>query len=274
MPEDLAQRAAALLGARLSRATAVAGGDLSAVLAIDLDDGRAAIVKGGPSPPLEARMLEAIAATGAPTPAVLACDEDVLVLERLPDRGRIDAAWRDLGAVLARLHAADSDVDAAPRYGWHAAYAFGEVAIDNRWSESWPAFWAERRLSNQARFLPRPLAARIESLARDLGNRLPASPRPALLHGDLWTGNILVAGSRISGLIDPACYYGDAEVDLAMLRLFGSPGPELLETYGAPRAGHALRLPIYQLWPALVHLRLFGAAYRSLVERLLDAAGV
>lgn len=274
---SLAQRAAALLGARLTRATAIAGGDLSAVVAIDLDDGRVAIVKTGPSPVIEARMLEVIAATGAPAPAVFACDDAVLVLERLPGLSRIEDAWRDLGSVLAKLHAARCDADAShatPRYGWHADYAFGEVAIDNAWTDTWPEFWAERRLLDQLSFLPRTLSARIESLARDLANRLPADPPAALLHGDLWAGNILVAGTRISGLIDPACYYGDAEVDFAMLRLFSRPGPELLDAYGTLRADHEERLPVYQLWPAIVHFRLFGRAYASMVERMLSAAGV
>lgn len=280
---SLEQRAAALLGARLERRSPIAGGDLSEVVAIELDDGRAVIVKSGPSPAIEAGMLEAIAATGAPAPAVLACDDAVLVLEQLPSTGHISGAWRDLGAILARLHADPRDAGApgdaagpnvALRYGWHADYAFGNVAIDNSSTDAWPSFWAERRLSNQLSFLPRPLAARVESLARDLGNRLPAEPPAALLHGDLWGGNILVDGARISGLIDPACYYGDAEVDLAMLRLFNQPGPELFAAYGSPAPGHEERLPIYQLWPALVHFRLFGAGYTGMVERMLSAAGV
>jgi len=274
---SLAQRAAVLLGARLAHATPIAGGDLSTVVAIELDDGREAIVKGGPSPATEAGMLDAIAATGAPTPAVFACDDAVLVLERLPSRGRIEDAWRDLGAVLAKLHTARRDAvasNASRGYGWDADYEFGKVAIENAWTDRWSAFWAERRLLSQSSFLPRTLAARIDSLAGDLANRLPADPPVALLHGDLWAGNVLVAGTRISGLIDPACYYGDAEVDFAMLRLFSRPGPDLLDAYGTLRADHEERLPVYQLWPAIVHFRLFGRAYRSMVERLLSAAGV
>ena len=72
-------------------------------------------------------------------------------------------------------------------------------------------------------------------------------------------------------LIDPACYHGHAEVDLAMLSLFGTPGPMFRETYGPSEPGLEARRPVYQLWPALVHLRLFGSGYQGLVERLLDA---
>src|SRR5256885_260509 len=63
-------------------------------------------------------------------------------------------------------------------------------------------------------------------------SRLPARPTPALLHGDLWGGNILVAGDRVSGLIDPACYHGHTEVDLAMLGLFDQPDAAFYEAYG------------------------------------------
>jgi fructosamine-3-kinase len=274
---SLAERAAGLLGARLARARPIAGGDLSEVVAIDLDDGREAVVKSGPAPAIEAGMLEAIATTGAPVPAVLACDDAVLVLERLPNQGRIDDAWRDLGAALAKLHAPRRDggtPPAAPEYGWPVDYAFGKVAIENARTDTWPEFWAERRLANQLAYLPPAVAARLESLAADLANRLPAEPPAALLHGDLWGGNILADAGRISGLVDPACYCGHAEVDFAMLRLFGQPGREFLDAYGTLAPGCEQRLPIYQLWPALVHLRLFGSAYRSMVERMLSEAGV
>ena len=98
--------------------------------------------------------------------------------------------------------------------------------------------------------------------------------RPAaLLHGDLWAGNILVRDGRLVGLIDPACYHGDAEVDLAMLDLFSPPPDEFREAYGALEPGWRERRPIYQLFPALAHVRLWGAGYHAMVDRLLSAVG-
>ena len=79
---------------------------------------------------------------------------------------------------------------------------------------------------------------------------------------------------RLSGLVDPACSYGDGEADLAMLTLFGALGPSFAEGYGPLPPGAAERLPVYQLWPAIVHLRLFGGGYRGLVEQLLDQARI
>ncbi|GLS43110.1 fructosamine kinase family protein [Methylobacterium brachythecii] len=262
----LAERAAALLGGRLARAEPVGGGNLSRVIRIFLDDGREAIAKDGPAPLVEAAMLRAIRDTGAPAPEVFGADSATIVMARLPAGG--GDADGDLGHAVARLHAV-----AGESYGWACNYAFGGVVIENGWSEDWPAFWAERRLLCHCPHLDAPLARRIEALAARLADHLPARPRPALLHGDLWGGNVLTDGAVVSGLIDPACYHGHAEVDLAMLTLFGGPGSAFREAYGPAEPGFAERVPIYQLWPALVHLRLFGAGYRGMVEAKLAAAG-
>jgi fructosamine-3-kinase len=262
----LAEHGAALLGDVLRKAETLGGGNLSQILRIWLADGREAIVKNGPAPRTEAAMLRAIAASGAPAPAVLAVSDEALVMEPRPSGSSLSEAWESLGAAVAVLHQARGD-----RYGWAEDYAFGPVVIANGWSDDWPRFWGEHRLLCHAPHIPGALARRVEALAADLPSRLPARPAPALLHGDLWTGNVLVHGGRISGLIDPACAYGHAEADFAMLSLFDSPPPAFYAAYGPQEPGHAERRPIYQLWPALVHLRLFGGGYRGRVERLLSA---
>jgi fructosamine-3-kinase len=263
-----AERAAQLLGGRLKSVSQLAGGCLSEVLRIQLTDGRAAVAKGGPAPMTEGAMLAAIRAAGAPAPDVLAVDAEMLVMEALPDTGSLDAAWGDLGRALRLLHAA-----AGKTYGWDADYAFASVAIENARTDDWPRFWGERRLLSNVPFVSAGLARRLEKLAARLADRLPAHPRPSLLHGDMWTGNVLTNGDRVSGLIDPACCYGDAEVDLAMLHLFGSPAAAFYDAYGPLAPDWRERRPIYTLWPALVHLRLFGEGYRGLVEGQLAACG-
>jgi fructosamine-3-kinase len=265
----LAEAAAALLGGALRAAKALHGGCLSQILLITLNDGREAIVKGGGASPVEAAMLRAIAASGAPAPQVFAAEGGILVMEAMRADGGLSNAWASLGKALAKLHAAKGNA-----CGWADDYAFGAVAIENGWMKSWPVFWAERRLLPNCYHVASALAHRIEALAADLPNRLPELPAPSLLHGDLWGGNILTAGNEVTAFIDPACYYGHGEVDIAMLNLFDGPSPAFYNAYGALEPGWKERLIIYQLWPALVHVRLFGSSYRPMADRLLSHAGV
>lgn len=326
MSVALAARAAALLGAEVVAAAPLTGGDLAQVMRLGLADGRSVVAKAGAGVAAEAGMLRAIAAAGAPAPAVLAVGDGLMVMQDLgPDEGLSGGAWEDLGRVLRRLHGAARADGAAPGhgghdgggadgggadgggaagggaggsgpdggavargtadgggaahgtadgagavYGWAVDHAFGPVAIPNGWAEDWPAFWAARRLLPCCPHIPADLARRVEALCARLPDLIPARPAPALLHGDLWAGNVLARGGRVTGLIDPACYHGHGEVDLAMLALFGRPAPAFHAAYG-PEPGHDARRPLYQLWPALVHLRLFGAGYRGLMERCLRA---
>lgn len=264
-----AGRVAAVTGLPADRIELLAAGSLSEVLLLRWPDGRRSVAKSGPATRVEADMLRALAAAGAPAPAVEAVHDGLLLLDHVENDGAFtDRAWGDLGTRLRALHGC-----ASSSYGWTSDYALGSVPLDNRQSSDWPRFWAEQRLVPTARLLDRHLAERVERLCERMADLLPASPPAALLHGDLWTGNILVRGGKLAGMIDPACHHGDAEVDLAMLDLFGSPGEAFHEAYGPLEPGWRERLPIYQLFPALVHLRLFGSGYAGMVERLLLRLG-
>lgn len=264
------RRVAALAGITEDRLVHLAGGDLSEVLLVARHDGATVVAKGGPAPGTEAAMLRALAAAGVPAPLVEGEHEGVLLLEHIAHDGLFSVrAWADIGLWTARLHATRGQA-----YGWPVDYSLGTVQLDNRQTSDWPAFWGEQRLVAIASLLDRPWRDRIEALSRRLGDLLPAAPPASLLHGDLWSGNILVRECRLAALIDPACYHGDAEVDLAMLTLFDSPPAEFWEAYGPLAPGWAERRICYQLFPALVHLRLFGAGYAGLVERLLGEAGL
>lgn len=260
-----------LLGARVLSRTPLAGGSMEEVARVRLADGRTVVTKGGPDPRAEAAMLRALAAAGVPTPEVLDADEHTLVLAERPNGGSLERAWGHLGRVVRALHDAPAPPP-APAYGWAHDYAYGRLPIPNGAEANWPRFWAERRLLPYAERLPAPLARRVERLAADLDARLPERPRPSLLHGDLWHGNVLANGARVSALIDPACYLGHGEVDLAMLTLFATPSPAFWDAY-APEPGWPERRPLYQLWPAIVHVALFGAAYHAMVAGLLETAG-
>ncbi len=263
--EALANQAAQALGRHVVRAEALHGGDLSGVARLTLEDGGTVVAKGGPFPRTEADMLRRLARSGVPVPDVWAADDHVLILSDIVNDGA--AGWDDLGRVLARLHG-----QGGKHFGWPENYAFGNVRIDNGQGDDWPVFWAEKRLKPGLLYLPKSLATRLSALASDLPARLPAVT-PGLLHGDLWDGNILWHHGRVAALIDPACYYGHGEVDLAMLTLFSKPTQAFFDAY-RPAPGWRDRQAIYQLWPALMHVRLFGSDYYPMVERLLTAAGV
>lgn len=247
----------------------LASGSLSEVLLVRWPDGRRSAAKSSPAPRVEAGMLRALAAAGAPAPEVEAVRDGLLLLEFVENDGVFDdRAWADAGARLRALHGCTGS-----GYGWNADYAFGKVPLDNRQCPDWPEFWAEQRLLPTARLVGRQWSDRVERLAARIDDLLPARPPPALLHGDLWSGNLLVRDGKLAALIDPACYFGDAEVDLAMLHLFGSPGEALQQLYGPLEPGWRERRPLYQLFPALVHLALFGSGYASMVDRLLARSG-
>jgi fructosamine-3-kinase len=264
-----AERVAELTGVPENRLERLAGGDLSEVLLVPRAGGPLLVAKGGPNVAGEAAMLRALAAAGVRVPAVEGEYDGILLIDYIPNDGLMSPnAWADVGAAVARLHAQEGG-----GYGWPVDYALGTVALDNREGHDWVRFWGEQRLLAAASLLDRPWRARIEALVRRLGDLLPTAPRPALLHGDLWAGNILVEGGSLAAFIDPASYYGHAEVDLAMLCLFSAPPDEFWEAYGAQEEGREERLPVYQLFPALVHLRLFGATYAPMTERLLQSLG-
>jgi fructosamine-3-kinase len=264
-----ARRVAELAGVAEVQLERLAGGDLSEVLLLTRPDGRCTVAKGGPAVPTEAAMLRTLAGAGVPAPMVEGEHGGVLLLEHVPNDGVFSPnAWADIGVSLRRLHARTGGP-----YGWPVDFRIGTVALDNRQTEHWPRFWAEQRLVATASVLDRPWRERVGRAALAAGELLPAAPPPSLLHGDLWSGNILVADGRLAALVDPACYHGDAEVDLAMLTLFDTPGASFWEAYGPLPPGWEERRALYQLFPALVHMRLFGDSYAGMVDRLMSRLG-
>ena len=265
---------AAACGRAVSGLRRVGGGDINDAFLASLDGGGRAFVKTRADAPPgeyegEAAALRWLGEPGAlGVPEVLGASDDVLVLEWLDEGPAGDEA--DLGRGLAIVHAAG-----AAAFGGAQPLRIGPLELPNDPLPDWPSFYAERRL--------RPLAARARDrgalsaagarAVEDVCDRIaePAGPPepPARLHGDLWSGNVLWSGGR-PYVIDPIAYGGHREVDLAMLRLFGSPGPRLLAAYEdvAPLAGgHEDRVPLYQLFPLLVHAVLFGGGYGASAER-------
>ena len=233
---------------------------------------------------VEAEGLEALAASAAvKTPAVLAHSGKAdkipwLLLEWIEEAKPDDGTWRRLGRELAALH---RNPCGNGRYGWQSDNVIGSLPQPNRWTDDWGEFWAELRIRPLARELhtrgaltARQLAT-VESAAARVGallNPAAIADGPSLLHGDLWSGNVLFA-RRLAGpgrggpdpvLIDPAVYVGHREVDLAMSRLFGGFPRSFYQGYEEAwplRPGHERRRSAYELYPLLVHARLFGGGY-------------
>nr|WP_298249813.1 fructosamine kinase family protein [uncultured Halomonas sp.] len=251
----------------------LSGGDIAAVYHLTTDRGDV-VVKHDAAERLagEAEGLATLAAaeSGLVVPEVLAQSEDWLVMEALEvaSRRRDPAA---LGEGLRRLHRVTGEA-----HGWHRDNACGRTPQPNAPLADGRAFQRERRLlplaeACQARgLLDATLRGRLEALAHGLEAWLPNAPA-SLIHGDLWSGNVLFT-PRGPALIDPAVYRHYPEVDLAMLTLFGSPGAAFFEAYrdGAPPDDWPRRETLFQLYPLLNHLLLFGGAYRDAVERAVS----
>jgi fructosamine-3-kinase len=255
----------------LVSATPLPGGLVCTVVGGRLADGRDVVVKRCPYPAaVEADGLTALAAAGAPVPAVLAAHGAVLVLERVAGPGDPDAAdWTALGRAVARLHRTTG-----PRYGWHGDNSSGRIVQHNGWYDDWPSFFVERRVRVHLHdpAVPEPLRRRLErACAGPLPALLPARPPASLTHGDLWTGNIV--GAR--WLLDPAVSYADRELDLAFTDLGDLPA-EFHTAYWAewpPDPGYASRRAALQLHKLLVNLRHFGDRYVPRIEAVLDGYG-
>jgi len=205
--------------------------------------------------PLEAAGLRWLAEAGARVPRIVAESASELVLERVP-AGTLNAAGEEeLGRMLARMHAAG-----APRFGSLPAagrFFVGACELPSPEGDDWNDYYLQHRCL--------PLARRV-GLEREVAAVRVDAPveAPARLHGDLWSGNLLAGADGRPWLIDPAAYGGHREVDLAMLDLFGRIPARTAAAYDevVPLAeGWSERIPLWQLFPLLVHAVLFGGGY-------------
>lgn len=195
-----------------------------------------------------------------------------LILEFIPFQRPRVTYWTHLGTALARLHT-HTQAD----FGWARDNFIGALPQPNEPLHDGIAFFVERRLKPQAgramytHLMPRALYDQFEKLYHKLPELLPTEA-PALLHGDLWHGNVLVGPDGYACLIDPAVYYGNREAEIAFTYLFGSFEAPFYEAYQAAfplQPGFAERIEIYNLYPLLVHLNLFGTGYLPGIERVV-----
>jgi fructosamine-3-kinase len=273
------------LGVRVRAARSVAGGDINEAFELELSDGRRAFAKTSTRLPAlafqeEARGLAWLAESGAvEVPATLAVSHQepgYLVLQAIARGSPRPSTEEALGRGLAQLHRYGAETFGYPRSNWLAT-----LPQDNSPEADWATFYRARRLEPLLRHAdaqglvsPR-LRTRFGQLFEVLSDRVGPPEPPARLHGDLWGGNWIADKVGTPYLIDPAVYGGHREIDLAMMRLFGGFGARVFRAYAEtyPLApGSEERVGLYQLYPLLAHVVMFGAGYVGQLESALETA--
>ena len=255
------------------------GGTFGRLYSLETIDGAALVAKtaaGDSTLETEGWMLGFLRSrSDLPVPDILHCDGDLLLMTRLPDDGNLNETAQEHAAeLIASLHSVSDKT-----FGLGRNTVIGPLPQDNAPTEGWVDFFRDQRLvpmarqANDAGALPDGCLARMEGFCARLGKLIEEPAHPSLLHGDLWTGNVLSNDGRISGFIDPAIYFGHAEMDLAFSTLFQTFGDPFFDRYSeiqpiAP-GFFETRRDIYNLWPLLVHARLFGGHYGASVDSIL-----
>lgn len=219
----------------------------------------------------EADGLRALAATNTiRVPHVVASASGVLALEWLELAAAETSFGERFGHALGALHAADPPMDG---YGWRRDNFIGTTRQTNAVHADWIVFYGEQRLAAMQGQLARRGADRqLLDVVGDVIAALPRffadghTPRPSLIHGDLWSGNWGMLADGTPVIYDPAVSCSDAEAELAMMELFGAPPSGFWPAYRAAaglHAGYAARRPLYQLYHLLNHALLFGGGYAA-----------
>ncbi len=199
-------------------------------------------------------------------------DQSYLLLEHIPPGPKTALFWQNFGQKLAQLHQTSK-----PQFGLDHDNYIGSIKQYNKKHDSWSDFYIHQRLEPQLEmavnsgYLKGSLRT-FERLYDKMDNLFPQES-PALLHGDLWSGNFLCGENETPWLIDPAVYYGHREMDIGMMHLFGGFDQSLFDVYNTItplESGWQERIPLTQLYPLLVHVNLFGEGYVGSVKSILN----
>ena len=284
MKPELKDSIGLLLGTKIKNCVPVSGGDISRAFLLSTDSDRI-FCKLNSSPTAksmfeaEADGLKAITKTKTlKTPVVYAVNEleegACLLMEYVPSKSPESKDLEIFGAQLAAMHQTSSVY-----YGWENPNFIGNLPQSNQKHNNWISFYIKERLSPQfqaainQKLLTKDDVPGVEKLRTVITSYCP-DVNPSLLHGDLWSGNYLIAENGVPYLIDPAVYFGHSEIDLSMSRLFGGFSSSFYSAYFAinpSQPGESNRMAIYQLYYLLVHLNLFGKSYYKSVREILKA---
>jgi fructosamine-3-kinase len=191
-------------------------------------------------------------------------DFEVLILPFIKGDLKSYHAWQIFGQQLANMHQMP-----APYYGWSQSNFIGSLPQTNEKTDSFIEFFISQRLKPQiqlaqkAQYFTSQEVKDFESLFQKLPEIVPDT-KPSLVHGDLWSGNFMIGEGDTPYLIDPSIHYNFRETDIAFTHLFGKFDAEFYDSYNHhfPLAsGFQDRIALYNIYPLLVHLNLFGSGY-------------
>ena len=166
-------------------------------------------------------------------------------------------------------------------YGFDFDTQIGGLKQINSKSKNWKEFYTDKRLSyifdlvNKNKPMDKSINTKIDLLIKKMDNFIPTNPRPSLLHGDLWEGNILFKNKKFVGFIDPGSFYGHNELEVSYLRWFN---PKFIDNNFLNKYNDHIKIdkyyleyePVYQLYYSLLNVYLWDRRYVEDVRRLLD----
>ena len=280
----IAEGAEAALGERLLSTRQMGGSCIGEVYQVELADGTTLVAKVDREAEShlerEAYMLRYLREySELPVPEVFYGTQTLLLMQFVEGSNSFsDASQRHAAELLAALHEIT-----AGAYGHERDTLIGSLEQPNPPTQSWVEFFRDQRLfylaevAHRSGRLPSEDVKQIERLAERLEELIEEPERPSLIHGDVWSGNMLAKGERVTAFLDPAIYYADREVELAFISLFNSFGEPFFERYEEIRGIRAgffeVRRDLYSLYPLLVHVYFFGGGYLNSVRATLRRFG-
>ena len=185
-----------------------------------------------------------------------------LLMENIESGPPANDYWESFGTALAEMHRNNS----TRKYGLDHDNYIGKLPQPNDFKADWKDFFVHNRLDYQLklaiknRMVSNSFIDRYRKFYELLPDLLPTD-QPALLHGDMWSGNVMVGSNGKVCLIDPAVYYGHREIELAFTQMFGGFDYKFYESYQDAyplERGFEERVSIYNIYPHMVHVNLFG----------------